>query len=173
MSVMTGSRNRDGNPKCVWTISWVWTVWLTGEGDKINLSDLIGTLDKTPSALIKTKKQLKNLQHNQSTMETPLTRKETEKVRPPTEAGCLVLNAGHCSQLRGLNKYSCTDPKRSGFWENVERGVSLAECGPTEPEGRTAGIPTEPGALWPQTHRAGGGWMEGGCKKILSIFLFV
>uniref|UniRef100_A0A674ELP7 UTP14C small subunit processome component n=1 Tax=Salmo trutta TaxID=8032 RepID=A0A674ELP7_SALTR len=51
------------------------------EGDKINLSDLIGTLDKTPSALMKTKKQLKNLQHNQSTMETPLTRKETEKIQ--------------------------------------------------------------------------------------------
>uniref|UniRef100_A0A8C7L7S4 UTP14A small subunit processome component n=1 Tax=Oncorhynchus kisutch TaxID=8019 RepID=A0A8C7L7S4_ONCKI len=51
------------------------------EGDKINLSDLIGTLDKTPSALIKTKKQLKNLQHNQSTLETPLTRKETEKIQ--------------------------------------------------------------------------------------------
>uniref|UniRef100_A0A4W5LDC9 Uncharacterized protein n=1 Tax=Hucho hucho TaxID=62062 RepID=A0A4W5LDC9_9TELE len=39
-----------------------------GEGDKINLSDLIGTLGKTPSALMKTKKQLKNLQHNQSTL---------------------------------------------------------------------------------------------------------
>uniref|UniRef100_A0A4W5QNM2 UTP14A small subunit processome component n=1 Tax=Hucho hucho TaxID=62062 RepID=A0A4W5QNM2_9TELE len=51
------------------------------EGDKINLSDLIGTLDKTPSALIKTKKQLKNLQHNQSTLETPLTRKETERIQ--------------------------------------------------------------------------------------------
>uniref|UniRef100_A0A8C7V538 UTP14C small subunit processome component n=1 Tax=Oncorhynchus mykiss TaxID=8022 RepID=A0A8C7V538_ONCMY len=51
------------------------------EGDKIHLSDLIGTLDKTPSALIKTKKQLKNLQHNQSTLETPLTRKETEKIQ--------------------------------------------------------------------------------------------
>ncbi|KAM9499347.1 uncharacterized protein ACWYII_002290 isoform 1-T2 [Salvelinus alpinus] len=46
-----------------------------GERDKINLSDLIGTLGKTPSALMKTKKQLKNLQHNQSTLETPLTRK--------------------------------------------------------------------------------------------------
>nr|XP_046173777.1 U3 small nucleolar RNA-associated protein 14 homolog A isoform X1 [Oncorhynchus gorbuscha] len=57
------------------------TVNAEGEGDKINLSDLIGTLDKTPSALIKTKKQLKNLQHNQSTLETPLTRKETEKIQ--------------------------------------------------------------------------------------------
>uniref|UniRef100_A0A674EML5 UTP14C small subunit processome component n=1 Tax=Salmo trutta TaxID=8032 RepID=A0A674EML5_SALTR len=57
------------------------TVNAEGEGDKINLSDLIGTLDKTPSALMKTKKQLKNLQHNQSTMETPLTRKETEKIQ--------------------------------------------------------------------------------------------
>uniref|UniRef100_A0A8C7VAJ5 UTP14C small subunit processome component n=1 Tax=Oncorhynchus mykiss TaxID=8022 RepID=A0A8C7VAJ5_ONCMY len=57
------------------------TVNAEGEGDKIHLSDLIGTLDKTPSALIKTKKQLKNLQHNQSTLETPLTRKETEKIQ--------------------------------------------------------------------------------------------
>uniref|UniRef100_A0A4W5QT50 UTP14A small subunit processome component n=1 Tax=Hucho hucho TaxID=62062 RepID=A0A4W5QT50_9TELE len=57
------------------------TVNAEGEGDKINLSDLIGTLDKTPSALIKTKKQLKNLQHNQSTLETPLTRKETERIQ--------------------------------------------------------------------------------------------
>ncbi|CAB1333094.1 unnamed protein product [Coregonus sp. 'balchen'] len=51
------------------------------EGDKINMSDLIGTLDKTPSALMKMKKQLKNLQHNQSTLETPLTRKETERIQ--------------------------------------------------------------------------------------------
>lgn len=40
-----------------------------------NQFDLIGTLGKTPSALMKTEKQLKNLQHNQSTLETPLTRK--------------------------------------------------------------------------------------------------
>ncbi|XP_041707279.1 U3 small nucleolar RNA-associated protein 14 homolog A [Coregonus clupeaformis] len=57
------------------------TVNAEGEGDKINMSDLIGTLDKTPSALMKMKKQLKNLQHNQSTLETPLTRKETERIQ--------------------------------------------------------------------------------------------
>uniref|UniRef100_A0A6Q2XS52 UTP14C small subunit processome component n=1 Tax=Esox lucius TaxID=8010 RepID=A0A6Q2XS52_ESOLU len=57
------------------------TVNAEGEGDKINLSDLIGTLDKAPTALTATKKQLKNLEHNHTALDTPLTRKETEQIQ--------------------------------------------------------------------------------------------
>ncbi|KAJ7996270.1 hypothetical protein DPEC_G00235350 [Dallia pectoralis] len=57
------------------------TVNAEGEGDKINLSDLIGTLEKTPTVLTATKKQLKNLEHNHTTLDTPLSKKETEKIQ--------------------------------------------------------------------------------------------
>lgn len=60
--------------------------------------------------------------------------------------------------------------QREVAFEKTSRGVPLAECGPAEPEGRTAGLPTEPAALWPKTHRAGGGWMEGWYKKFLCFF---
>ncbi|XP_062309203.1 U3 small nucleolar RNA-associated protein 14 homolog A isoform X2 [Osmerus eperlanus] len=47
---------------------------------KINLSDLIGTMDKTTASLSKTKKQLKNLQNSHTTLETPLSKQETQKI---------------------------------------------------------------------------------------------
>lgn len=56
------------------------TVNAEGEGEKINLSDLISTMDKTTTALSKTKKQLKNIENSQSTLETPLSKQETEKI---------------------------------------------------------------------------------------------
>ncbi|XP_036380721.1 U3 small nucleolar RNA-associated protein 14 homolog A [Megalops cyprinoides] len=52
-----------------------------GAGDKITLSDLIGTIEQSPSVVTKTKKQLKNLQSRQDTLELPLSRQQTEKIQ--------------------------------------------------------------------------------------------
>uniref|UniRef100_A0A8B9HB39 UTP14C small subunit processome component n=1 Tax=Astyanax mexicanus TaxID=7994 RepID=A0A8B9HB39_ASTMX len=51
-----------------------------GAGEKVELSDLLGTMEKTPGAPNKTKKQLKNLQNRKDTLELPLSKQETEKV---------------------------------------------------------------------------------------------
>uniref|UniRef100_A0AAR2IKC6 UTP14C small subunit processome component n=1 Tax=Pygocentrus nattereri TaxID=42514 RepID=A0AAR2IKC6_PYGNA len=50
-----------------------------GTGEKVNLSDLLGTMDKTPGAPNKTKQQLKNLQNRKETLELPLSKQQTEK----------------------------------------------------------------------------------------------
>uniref|UniRef100_A0A3Q3GEJ3 UTP14C small subunit processome component n=1 Tax=Labrus bergylta TaxID=56723 RepID=A0A3Q3GEJ3_9LABR len=52
-----------------------------GEGDKINLSDLIGSMDKTPQVSAKTRKQLKTLQQSNRTVESPLSKQETERIQ--------------------------------------------------------------------------------------------
>ncbi|XP_060910018.1 U3 small nucleolar RNA-associated protein 14 homolog A isoform X2 [Labrus mixtus] len=52
-----------------------------GEGDKINLSDLIGSMDKTPQVSTKTKKQLKTLQKSNRTVQSPLSKQETERIQ--------------------------------------------------------------------------------------------
>ncbi|KAG7484224.1 hypothetical protein MATL_G00047130 [Megalops atlanticus] len=52
-----------------------------GTGDKITLSDLIGTIEQSPSVVTKTKKQLKNLQSRHDTLELPLSRQQTEKIQ--------------------------------------------------------------------------------------------
>ncbi|KAM6978183.1 LOW QUALITY PROTEIN: U3 small nucleolar RNA-associated protein 14 homolog A [Tautogolabrus adspersus] len=52
-----------------------------GEGDKINLSDLIGSLDKTPQVSAKTKKQLKTLQQSNRTVDSPLSKQETQRIQ--------------------------------------------------------------------------------------------
>lgn len=51
-----------------------------GTGDKVNLSDLLGTVEKTSGASNKTKKQLRNLQSSKETLELPLNKQQTEKV---------------------------------------------------------------------------------------------
>ncbi|GLD51570.1 U3 small nucleolar RNA-associated protein 14 homolog A-like protein [Lates japonicus] len=56
------------------------TVNAAGEGDKIDLSDLIGTMDSNPSVPAKTKKQLKNLQQTKKTIECPLSKQESERI---------------------------------------------------------------------------------------------
>uniref|UniRef100_A0A667ZG94 UTP14A small subunit processome component n=1 Tax=Myripristis murdjan TaxID=586833 RepID=A0A667ZG94_9TELE len=56
------------------------TVNAEGEGDKIDLSDLIGTLNKTPAVPKKTKKQLQNLQ-TKNTIESPLSKQESERIQ--------------------------------------------------------------------------------------------
>lgn len=56
------------------------TVNAEGEGDKINLTDLIGTMEKTSAVPTKTKKQLKNLQRIKKTIECPLSKQETERI---------------------------------------------------------------------------------------------
>ncbi|XP_067293797.1 U3 small nucleolar RNA-associated protein 14 homolog A isoform X2 [Pseudorasbora parva] len=52
-----------------------------GTGDKVNLSDLLGTAEKTPGTSNKTKKQLRNLQNSKETLELPLNKQETEKIQ--------------------------------------------------------------------------------------------
>ncbi|XP_051528524.1 U3 small nucleolar RNA-associated protein 14 homolog A [Myxocyprinus asiaticus] len=51
-----------------------------GAGDKVNLSDLLGTMEKT-SGTSKTKKQLRNLQNRKDTLELPLNKQQTEKIQ--------------------------------------------------------------------------------------------
>uniref|UniRef100_A0A4W4G982 UTP14C small subunit processome component n=1 Tax=Electrophorus electricus TaxID=8005 RepID=A0A4W4G982_ELEEL len=51
-----------------------------GAEEKINLCDLLGTMEKTPGAPSKTKKQLRNLQNCKETLELPLSKQQTEKV---------------------------------------------------------------------------------------------
>ncbi|KAB5522257.1 hypothetical protein PHYPO_G00157500 [Pangasianodon hypophthalmus] len=52
-----------------------------GAGEKVELSDLLGSVEKTPGAPNKTKKQLKNLQNLKETLELPLSRQQTEKIQ--------------------------------------------------------------------------------------------
>ncbi|KAG9340143.1 hypothetical protein JZ751_021864 [Albula glossodonta] len=51
-----------------------------GAGEKITMSDLLGTTEQTP-AINKTKKQLKSLHSRQETLELPLSRQQTEKIQ--------------------------------------------------------------------------------------------
>ncbi|XP_034418310.1 U3 small nucleolar RNA-associated protein 14 homolog A [Cyclopterus lumpus] len=57
------------------------TVKADGEGDKIDLSDLIGTMGKTSAVPAKTKKQLKNLQRGKKTIECPLSKQESQRIQ--------------------------------------------------------------------------------------------
>ncbi|XP_068428065.1 U3 small nucleolar RNA-associated protein 14 homolog A [Clinocottus analis] len=57
------------------------SVKVDGEGDKIDLSDLIGTMEKTSAVPAKTKKQLKSLQRGKKTVECPLSKQETERIQ--------------------------------------------------------------------------------------------
>ncbi|XP_010777771.1 U3 small nucleolar RNA-associated protein 14 homolog A [Notothenia coriiceps] len=57
------------------------TVNAEGEGDKIDISDLIGSMEKTSAVPAKTKKQLKNLQHTNKTIECPLSKQESERIQ--------------------------------------------------------------------------------------------
>ncbi|XP_005165685.1 uncharacterized protein isoform X1 [Danio rerio] len=52
-----------------------------GAGDKINLSDLLGVVEKTAGASNKTKKQLRNLQSTKETLELPLNKQQKEKIQ--------------------------------------------------------------------------------------------
>ncbi|KAG7503277.1 U3 small nucleolar RNA-associated protein 14-like A-like [Solea senegalensis] len=57
------------------------TVNADGGGDKVDLSDLIGNIDKTEAVPNKTKNQLKTLQQNEKTIETPLSKQESERIQ--------------------------------------------------------------------------------------------
>ncbi|XP_043075967.1 U3 small nucleolar RNA-associated protein 14 homolog A isoform X2 [Puntigrus tetrazona] len=52
-----------------------------GTGENVNLSDLLGTVEKTSGASNKTKKQLRSLQNSKGTLELPLNKQETEKIQ--------------------------------------------------------------------------------------------
>uniref|UniRef100_A0A3B5LJS5 Uncharacterized protein n=1 Tax=Xiphophorus couchianus TaxID=32473 RepID=A0A3B5LJS5_9TELE len=55
-----------------------------GGPGKVQLSDLIGSLEKTPAVPAKSKKQLKNLQRSKKTIESPLSKQETERIQRHT-----------------------------------------------------------------------------------------
>uniref|UniRef100_A0A671TU89 UTP14C small subunit processome component n=1 Tax=Sparus aurata TaxID=8175 RepID=A0A671TU89_SPAAU len=57
------------------------TVTAEGERDRVDLSDLIGSMEKTPGVTSRTKKQLKNLQKDNKTIESPLSRQETDRIQ--------------------------------------------------------------------------------------------
>ncbi|XP_078119179.1 U3 small nucleolar RNA-associated protein 14 homolog A [Sander vitreus] len=57
------------------------TVNAEGEGDKVDLSDLIGTMEKTSAVPAKAKKQLKNLQRSAKTIECPLSKQESQRIQ--------------------------------------------------------------------------------------------
>ena len=57
------------------------TVTAEGERDRVDLSDLIGSMEKTPGVTSRTKKQLKNLQKDNRTIESPLSRQETDRIQ--------------------------------------------------------------------------------------------
>ncbi|XP_012737264.2 U3 small nucleolar RNA-associated protein 14 homolog A [Fundulus heteroclitus] len=48
---------------------------------KVQLSDLMGTLEKTPAVPAKTRKLLENLQRNKKTVDSPLSKQETERIQ--------------------------------------------------------------------------------------------
>ncbi|CAJ1078581.1 U3 small nucleolar RNA-associated protein 14 homolog A [Xyrichtys novacula] len=52
-----------------------------GEGDKVQLKDLIGTVEKTPTVPSKTKRQLRTLQGGDKTIECPLSKQEHERIQ--------------------------------------------------------------------------------------------
>ncbi|GAA6078156.1 U3 small nucleolar RNA-associated protein 14 homolog A [Tachysurus ichikawai] len=49
-----------------------------GAGEKIKLSDLLGSMEKAPNT---TKKQLRKLQNSKETLELPLSRQQSEKIQ--------------------------------------------------------------------------------------------
>ncbi|XP_071341169.1 U3 small nucleolar RNA-associated protein 14 homolog A [Trachinotus anak] len=57
------------------------TVNAEGEGDKVDLSDLIQSMDKNPAVPAKTRKQLKTLQQSSRTVECPLSKQESERIQ--------------------------------------------------------------------------------------------
>ncbi|XP_076011315.1 U3 small nucleolar RNA-associated protein 14 homolog A [Genypterus blacodes] len=57
------------------------TVNAEGQGDKVHLSDLLGTMDETRAVPVKTKKQLKQLQVRSKTMESPLSKQESQRIQ--------------------------------------------------------------------------------------------
>lgn len=57
------------------------TVNAEGEGDKIDLSELIGTMEKTPAVPTKSTKQLKNLERIKKTIESPLSKQESQRIQ--------------------------------------------------------------------------------------------
>ncbi|XP_054471459.1 U3 small nucleolar RNA-associated protein 14 homolog A [Anoplopoma fimbria] len=57
------------------------TVKAEGEGDKIDLSDLIVTMENTSAVPVKAKKQLKNLQRSKRTIECPLSKQESQRIQ--------------------------------------------------------------------------------------------
>ncbi|XP_067263920.1 U3 small nucleolar RNA-associated protein 14 homolog A isoform X3 [Chanodichthys erythropterus] len=52
-----------------------------GTGEKVMLSDLLGTVEKTPGTSNKTKKQLRKLENSKDTLDLPLNKQETEKIQ--------------------------------------------------------------------------------------------
>ncbi len=81
ISALDGRRKKKGERSEAAVQMSEFTVNAEGEGDKIDLSDLIGTMEKTPAVPSKTKKQLKNLQQSKKTIECPLSKQESERIQ--------------------------------------------------------------------------------------------
>uniref|UniRef100_A0A3Q3XGI3 Uncharacterized protein n=1 Tax=Mola mola TaxID=94237 RepID=A0A3Q3XGI3_MOLML len=57
------------------------TVSAEGEGGKIELSELIGTMERTPAVPSRSTKQLKNLERLKKTTQSPLSKQQTERIQ--------------------------------------------------------------------------------------------
>lgn len=57
------------------------SVTADGEGDRVQLSELIGTMEKTPAVPNRSTKQLKVLQRSNKTVESPLSRQESDRIQ--------------------------------------------------------------------------------------------
>ncbi|XP_017276579.1 U3 small nucleolar RNA-associated protein 14 homolog A [Kryptolebias marmoratus] len=57
------------------------TVSAEGEADRVQLSDLIGTVETTPAVSAKSRKQLKDLQRSRRTVKCPLSKQETQRIQ--------------------------------------------------------------------------------------------
>lgn len=57
------------------------SVTADGEGDRVELSELIGTMEKTPAVPNRSTKQLKVLQRSNKTVESPLSRQESDRIQ--------------------------------------------------------------------------------------------
>ncbi|XP_068602084.1 U3 small nucleolar RNA-associated protein 14 homolog A [Brachionichthys hirsutus] len=77
------------------------TVNAEGEGPKIDLSDLIGTMEKTPAVSSKTRRHLKYLQKGKTTIECPLSKQESERIQRDV---AFQKAAAEVSQWKGVIK---------------------------------------------------------------------
>ncbi|XP_068185262.1 U3 small nucleolar RNA-associated protein 14 homolog A [Antennarius striatus] len=84
------------------------TVNADGERDKVDLSDLIGTMEKTPNVSNKTKRQLEHLKKGGVTVECPLSKQESERIQRDV---AFQKAATEVSQWKGVIKQNRRAPQ--------------------------------------------------------------
>ncbi|KAI3355945.1 hypothetical protein L3Q82_004491 [Scortum barcoo] len=97
-----------------------------GEGDKVDLSDLIGTMDKTPALPTKAKKQLKNLQQSKKTIECPLSKQESERIQ--RDVAFQKAATEEPSGPKPMERVPINDPILTPVEEASIRAMSLEEA---------------------------------------------